>query len=119
MDITFDVPYAKFTAAFTWTSTLHFFVAYANGMTQTMDTASYANFVGAEVVGGATAPNQMISFEKPGGIEEIAIYTDFPGNSFTIDSVQVTTPEPGLGAATGAAGLMVIMISKCLRRRSA
>jgi hypothetical protein len=117
MDIKFDLPYTDFSAAFTWTSTLHFFVAYNNGTVQTMDTASYANFIAAEVVGGTTAPNQVISFGKPSGIEEIAVYTDFPGNSFTIDSVKVATPEPGLGMLAGLAAVILAMWatkSRCL-----
>ena len=129
MAITFDFLTDEFSARFTWSFPLHFFVVYNNGIVQTINstdagqygsTQGTANFIGADVVGGMGNPNLPFFFSNVSGIEELDIYTDIPGNSFTIDDIvaNVITPEPnGFAVVAGAIALMLALVARSSVRR--
>jgi hypothetical protein len=107
MIITFDRKTFEFSAAFTWSAPLQFFITYLNGSVQTVNSTDaneygpvngIANFIGASAIGGGGNPNETFLFGNASGIEEIDIST-VPGlqtgNSFTIDAIVADiVPEP-------------------------
>jgi len=115
MVMTFPTPATSFSAYFTWTAPIHFFVAYTSGAVDTLNPANPANFSGAEIIGGMTDPNKQISFAKASGIDEIDISTDVPGNSFTIDNVTVeSVPEPSVCVSL-ASGFVALALRRARR----